>query len=291
MDEIDVYKSPELEVEDVIIFKYPEFVDMDDEAKYDFWQDLNDHDKYIINQITTIANGFGRFNLYINEASRGPCQIKDYKELLTWDIDCWNLQQQWRLKDEYQPYDIGEYSFDKGMTGEWIRFIEDGRLVYGTLYSVASYIWWKMEEMINNIEEEIIPHEFVWNESKACDCGHEECTQVKITVNAKGREKEYDVLRNLTYKFIYTNGPLDIIISDMIKDLKGTFRIDKFDDPNDPYSDFIVCDQETLSKITPENFITDFKNHLNDNTILDNLIKDASEKVGSEYREYVKANM
>ncbi len=293
MDEVDVYKTPELKSDDVIIFKYPEFKDMDEDAQYDFWQELPDHEKYIINQITTIANGYGRFNLYVNEASRSQCGLEKYSNLLDWDIDCWNLQRKWRLNDEYSPYDIGEYSFNKGMTGEWIRFIEDSRLVYGTFYSLASYLWWKMEDLVYDIENEIIPHEYKWKTDpvEKCECGEPGCTRVQVIVEANGREKEYDVLRKLTYSFIGDNGIGEILISNMVKGFKGTFRVDTFENPYDPYSDLVICDQETLNNIKPENFISDFTRFQNESSVLDDLVKDLTEKVSFEYREFVKANM
>lgn len=291
MDEIDIYKKRDLRLEDVILFKYPEFKDMDDEAKDDFWMEMNDHDKYIVNQITTIANGFGRFHLYINEASRSPCRIENYKDLLTWDKDCWNLQRKWRIEDEYCSQDIGEYVFNKSMTGEWIRFIEKDRLVYGTLYSLSAFLWWKMEDLVYDIENEIVPHEFNWEieDVEGCEC--EGYRKVNINVDANGREEEYEKIKKLTYSFIESGGIGYLLIFKMSDRFKGTFRVDTFENPDDPYSDLIICDQETLANIRPENFISDITRFQNESSILDDLIKDLIEKVSFEYREFIKANM
>lgn len=290
MDEVDVYKTPRLKSDDIIIFKYPEYKNMDDEARCDFWENLSEHEKYVINQITTIANGYGKFSLFVNEASRSQCGVSKYSNLLDWDIDCWNLQRKWRLDDEHDPHDIGEYSFDKGMKGEWIRFIEDSRLVYGTFYSLASYLWWKMEDLVYDIGNEIIPHTYEWNlDPTEGPKNKSEYREVHIVLNANGKEKEYEVLQKLTYSFIAEDeGIGNKLISNMIKRFKGTFRVNFFENPNDPYSDLIVCDQETLRKIRPENFLSDFTRFQNELSLLDDLVKDFTEKVSSEFLEFIK---
>jgi len=290
----------EVRVDDVLASKYPKYKDMDEETKDDFWGDLPENEKYIINQITTEANGFGEDKLYINEASRNndEVMIGTYKNLLDWDINCWNLQRKWRNEDEYSPSDIGEYNFNRGMTGEWIRFIEDSRLVYGSLYSLSGFLWWRMEELVLEIENEIIPHNYIWNPPLNIDCDEEDgdckncdCRKVTITINANGKEEEYEKLRKLTYEYIIYDGRGEIIIRNLAKEFKGTFRVDNFENPDDPYSELIVCDKETLEKINPETLLKDFKLFLNDKSILDDLLNNLKNTIDKDYREYVKENM
>ena len=289
--------------DEVLASKYPEYKDItDEEAKDDFWRDLPEIEKYIINQITTEANGYGEDKLYINEYSRNndEVNIQNYETLLGWDIACWDLQRKWRNEDEYSPSDIGEYVFNRGMTGEWIRFIEDSRLVYASLYSLHSFLWWKMEEIVLEIENEIIPHEYKWDppldKDDDCDkdnkCGDDcDCRRVNITINANGREEEYEKLRKLTYEYIAYDEKGDLIIKKLIEGYTGTFRVDNFENPDDPYSDLIVCDKETLREINPKTFLKNFKSFLNDNSLLDDLLAGLKIIIQQDYREYVKENM
>ena len=288
--------------DELMELKNPGYSDMDEDAQFEVWDKISEHDKYLINKLTTKANGYGEDRLYINEASRQNdiITISKFKNLLEWDIECWNLQRKWRNEDvdENNFYDIGKYDFNKGMTGEWIRFIEDSRLVYASMYSLSGFLWSNMEDLVLEIENEIIPHEYKWEPPLENDGDEEEtcgnnckCRRVQINIDANGREEEYEKLRKLTYEYITHDGRGESIIKKLAKKFTGTFRIDKFEKIYDPYSDFIVCDKETLRKINPETFLTDFKSFLNDKSILDDLLNKVKELIDSDYRQYVKENM
>lgn len=301
MASIEDYTGDRLTSDDLLLFKYLGYKDMTEDEKDDFWRELPDSEKYSVNQLTTKVNGFGEDRLYCNESSRVNFKFEDFENLLDWDIACWNQQREWRLADEYQPFDKGEYKFNTGMTGEWIRLIEKSRLLYGTIYSLHSFLWWKMEDLVFDIENELIPHEFKWeppiDKTDEC-CGEEEscgdecgCRRVKININAFGREEEYEKIRKLTYDYISTGSRGDKIIEEISKDHVGTFRIDSFENPYDPYSDFIVCDKETLGKIRPRFFLDDFNSFIHLTSWIDELIIKLKVLIDKDFREYVKENM
>lgn len=280
-----------MNTEDLLIAWYSEYRELEtDDQREDFWNNLPKEDVYKINQEVTLHNGIGEDKLVINEYSRDSLIIENYNNLLDWDIDCWDDQRQLRLQDKYCSCDIGEYDFYKGLAGEWIRLIEDSRLIYGNLYSLPMFLWWQMEDLIYDIENQIVPHELHWNTE---DDENPNLKKVNITVDAYEREEEYEKLKQLTYKFLTTDesSPGYKLILETFKDIKGTFRINMLEDPIDPMTDFIVCDQETLSKINPKTFLKDFSSCLNNDINFENFIIEFKNKVEDVYRKFVSENL
>lgn len=283
--------TEKVSVDDIIKTKYPNYANMSEDEQDDFWDELSESEKYEINQKTTEANGFGQNCLYCNEIGRG--NFKEFSNLLEWDIADWNVQRDLCLKDQYMSFDRGEYNFDTGMFDEWIRLIENSKLVYGSLRTLYAHLWWIMEDIVFDVENEIVPHDIEWHPTPKVV--HEDgeqclCNEITLVVNAYGREDEYEKISSLRNKYIENNGRGSELVKQSAQGFTGTFRVDNFENPTDPYSIFIVCDRETLGKIKPESFLNDFHSNATSAPVLNELTEKFKKIIENDFREYINSN-
>ncbi len=233
------------------------YTKLNNEEKDELWSLLSDYEIYSINLKLQKRVGFGNDKFSLQEFG-DDFDISKYKHLKEWDKEQYIYQKkhgQTHLDDSYKIY----------LFGDWCRFIENKKLIYGMLLSLSSYIFEEVSGKLMQFENELYPHK-VNTTSKKCKKKQtnpltkrkEYFYTMDFTTKAYGREKELEELQKFIRKFEYE------ILYPKIKryvtthlrnrtyrviDKKGTF---------DNFHQFLFSDKEALKNCTFENFLDDF---------------------------------
>lgn len=307
-----------VDIDDITATYFPEYAKLSDDDKYDFWHDLSDKDKYLINYDYIIANGNPDYNyLMCNEPGRLDKleTLFDYPSMYEFDKSWWEFQRDsiWeeieKQKKEMEkgskfhtPLKVSksinnfneqykEYSIY--CSGDWFRMIDNDVLLYSQVISVKWFIFYEIELYLDELQEATIPYKMnddlefmtLLNESNP-----------SIKYKANGREYEVDELNSLMTKYL-NNDVLEIIESKIKESsLHGvTFRCDRgYDNDSeaefDPFTDFIFLDEESLRSVRLTHFLSDFKSIQKPFEILTELVESVKSIVTTDFERIYEEN-
>ena len=233
------------------------YTKLNDEEKDELWSLLSNYEIYSINLELQKKIGFGHDKFSFNEFGAGY-DISKYKHLKEWDKEQYTYQKkhgQTHLDDSYKIY----------LFGDWCRFVENKKLVYGMLLSLSSYIFEQVSEKLLKFESELYPHK-VTTTSKKCKKKRinpltkkkERFYTMDFTTKAYGKEKELKELQKFIRKFeheiLYPK--IKNYVANHIKN--RTYRVIDKKDTFDNFHQFLFSDKEALENCTFENFLNDF---------------------------------
>lgn len=231
---------------------------LNDENKDELWNLLSDYEIYTINLKVQKKVGFGNDKFSLQEFDES-FDISKYKHLKEWDKEQYIYQKkngQTHLDDSYKIY----------LFGDWCRFIEKKKLVYGMLLSLSSYIFELVCDKLMEFENNLYPNRVDVKSQKEKKKRKNPLTKKKeyfytmdFKTSAYGREEELEKLKDFIRKFeqeiLYPK-----IKKYVAKYLKNkTYRVVDKKDTFDNFHQFLFSDKEALKNCTFENFLNDFK--------------------------------
>ena len=238
---------------------FPESLNLRGKKYYDFVDNLSIEQKYQVNKELCLIKGIGDDHIMITELG---CfhRISSFKNMLEWEIKNWNFQEEAILK-ETGRYRYGtEYNIHRSLGGEWCRFIENDKLIYGTLYSLGSYLYYNAEDILSDLINNLIPHEIHMD--------HLKNNRMNLRVDAYGREEELKDTQHRLYDYLAVGLHDDI---SPLLNISGIIEIDNLDNPYDRDSDIIFCSVNDLKNVRFKHFLSDIHNRQISADILDGL--------------------
>jgi len=221
---------------------------LNEKEKSELWNLLSDYEKYKISLKIQKKVGYGADKFTLNEYAINPVDLSKYKNLKEWDKEQYIYQKkhgQTHLDKKYKIY----------MFGDWCRLIENKKLIYGSLFSLSSYIFDNVCEELNRFEEGLYPHKtkfsFVKNKN-------DKYSTMKTKTKAYGKEKELKQFSSFKMKFEYE------ILAPKIKKyiLKNienrTYRIVDKKETFDNFHLFLFSDKSALKNCRFDSFLSDF---------------------------------
>lgn len=233
------------------------YTKLNNEEKDELWSLLSDYEIYSINLKLQKRVGFGNDKFSLQEFG-DDFDISKYKHLKEWDKEQYIYQ-----KKHGQTHLDGSYKIY--LFGDWCRFIENKKLIYGMLLSLSSYIFEQVTDNLLKFENELYPHELTTTSKKCKKKRRNPLTKKKeyfytmdFSTQAYGREKELEELQKFIRKFEY-----EILYPKIkkyvAKHLKNrTYGIVDKKDTFDNFHQFLFSDKEALKNCTFENFLDDF---------------------------------
>jgi DNA-binding ferritin-like protein (Dps family) len=153
------------------------------------YEDLNDEQTDEFNLYKLFFTGIGNSFFYFNESFLK----NDIKESISLDDYCQrdHAYQQLATLENLPTYDIKDYHFS---CDYWIRFINNKQeLVYATLCSASSELYWLLEEEANEFIECYIPHKISMLEQNQTP--ESELIECELITDANGKEDLLDELK------------------------------------------------------------------------------------------------
>ena len=224
---------------------YPEAVKLRGEKYYDFVDNLSIEQIYHVNKELCLTEGIGDDHITITELGSYR-RISSFKNMLEWEIKNWKFQEDAFFKD-LGYYRCGtEYNIHRSLSGDWCRFIENDQLVYGTISSLGSHLYYHAEDILCDLINKLIPHEIHMD--------HLKDNRMELRVDAGGREEELKNIERRMYDYLANNLHNDI---SPLLTISGIIKIDDFSKPCDLDSNIIFCDVSDLKNVRFKHFLND----------------------------------
>lgn len=317
-------------LEKILENAYPEYaklpivtdVNADENPREDFWSDLTEHQSYDINAEFLKQTQKAEFD-YLT--CWEPGRLDDEKESLfdfptmyEFDLGWWHYQKEAQyanIEDSKKWMDQGseywtpervaddinklEEEYKDGYTiyctGDWFRLIDNGTFLYAQMISAKWYIYYRIENVIYELQEEMLPYSLNEDDLSFSQLMNEEDPEKKY--KADGREKELDTLQIAIRK--YEGHPLCALIDRELEshtELSGkNFRFDRGyketeTEKFDPFTDFVFWDEQSLKNIRTKHFLDDFRVNTESSMILEDIIEVIRGLVKKDFMEFYHAN-
>lgn len=238
-----------MSIEKILIKKISFYKTLTKEQKDELWRVLSDYEKYRVLLKNQKKVGYGKDRFSIVEYGTHYNNLSAFKNLKQWDKKNYKYQKahgQTHLDKSYKLY----------LYGDWCRFIENKKLIYGELFSLHGYILDKVEDNLREFEDGLYPHTTKFNFIKNND--ERNTSTLKTKTKAYGKEKELEVFSKFNMRFIMENlGPK--IKKYCLKNIQNkTYRIVNRKATFDNYHQFLFSDNIALKNCKFESFLDDF---------------------------------
>ena len=258
---------------------------LDDSDKEELWDLFSDYERYRLNLKIQKQIGFGKNRFTFEEYGLSK-DISKYKNLKEWDKEQYTYQKKHGQTNLDSTYNI--YLF-----GDWCRFIENKKLIYGMTLSTHGYIFDQVVDKLMKFENSLYPHTVDIISKKKKKKLKNPLTKKKehfytmdFKTHAYGREEELEKLKkfimNFEHEVLYPK-----IKKYVAKHLNNrTYRVVEKKETFDNFHQFLFSDQEALANITFNNFLSDFNKLKRDSHDL----KKIEKKFVKYSKEYIMKN-
>ncbi|MCO4781003.1 MAG: hypothetical protein KC646_01665 [Candidatus Cloacimonetes bacterium] len=273
----------------------PDFKKMDEAERLEYYNSLTDKQRYEINinTLNRIGKGVNKILCYEPDRMDANEKLLDYANVLEFDREGRELHKEHQIKhiDQHSTSDeiaaeekqVLEKMFQLtqlDLPGEWFRFIEDDKLVYSEIQSLRAYLRDTIDDTLEDLIAEYLsidlPSEMDDNDTISMSLPNVTGSKVHDNVRAKVAEYEFNVLPGVLSKIL--DG----------KNLFNTgFRLDDFEDPDEPFSLFIFCEEASASSVGFQNFVGDFRKIQKDRAMLDEIAQNFQQVVEADLRAIV----
>lgn len=217
-------------------------------------EDMDLADRGVLNKEKLFYNGIGKNFFSFNEQDNKGL-ILNNKTL--YDYDHSEFFRQEKIIAEHTG-DTTEKKYEHlHLFHDWCRLMVNDRLVYGTLDSLAAYVYSSLESFLDDEVEKIYPHKFV----NGKDHGKPENGGFlwDMVIDANGKERQLESLKEEVYNnFFYKEFYDEIIKYCESMKLNATFvKRGKDEDGVSDYFYFIFTDREVAKKIHLNSFYED----------------------------------
>jgi len=156
--------------------------------------------------------------------------------------------------------------------GSWCRWVDDKKLVYGSIDSIESYFFDEISEIVRKKVEDLIPSVITHAPGKEfSNVSDTKYFEWNIETRANGREEELDKLNLKLYKF--EKQFVKDHITNICNQLSGKTFVHKILDRNNYISHIYIPDTETAKKIKTKTFLKDVYKLEQPFKLVENLIK------------------
>ena len=166
--------------------------------------------------------------------------------------------------------------------GDWARYIKQGELRYGSLYSLSEFVGSQLEEEGRRLAQELIPHKFVSGKDNG-DVSKGGMTRLDLRVDAGGYEALYDAFFSMQMKVMWDQAQSLRIKSwnDASIDV-WEFADSAWGEAWDPGSSTVVFSSDAaMDAVRPKTFLADCAEHAGEMSSLRDIV--AREK--EDYRK------
>ena len=212
---------------------------LETEAQLDAARDEFTDAQYLqLNATLLPLQGIGDDYFFLNE-SFGDKTILDFPTLYDYDYDDYCFQEQAHVAEDPQhtakPYRGNLYA-------HWARLFVDGTFSYATLFTAASYIFSEINDLGSGIVQELIPHEYFFEEHH-------------VRLDAGGHEAQLDELQR---RYVaYVGERYDALLTDF--DAAAERKVYILDESTDdePQIDIVFTDKTALQAVRLQHFLRD----------------------------------
>ncbi len=246
------------EMENILTKRIKFYKKLNKKQKDELWGLLSDYEKYCVNLKYQKKVGFGVDRFTLNELGIRKVDLSSYKNLKVWDKEQYAYQKkhgQTHLDETYKLY----------LFGDWCRFIENKKLIYGEIFSLHCYIFDNVTQKLSKFENGLFPHTTKMKSIKEkkktkhpISGKSEYMYRMKFKTNAYGRKKELEQFEELRREFEH-NILAPKIKKYVLKNIKkSTYRIVQTKETFDNYHQFLFSDNKALKHCRFETFLDDF---------------------------------
>ncbi|PCJ17333.1 MAG: hypothetical protein COB02_13995 [Candidatus Cloacimonadota bacterium] len=273
----------------------PSFKTLDEAERLEYYNSLTDKQRYKINITTLKRIGKGQNKILCYEPDRMDSNQKllEYKNILEFDQEGRELHKQHQLKyikthpiseeisnEERLVLEKSFKSVQLDLPGEWFRFIENDKLVYSEIQSLRAYLRDTIDDTLEDLIAEYLsidlPENMDDNDTISISLPNVSSSNIQESVRAEVAQYELNELPTVVNQLLDGKCLFN----------KG-FRLDDFEDLDEPFSLFIFCELNSAKSVTFENFVEDFKKIEQPREILDEISQKFQEKVEKDLRAII----
>ena len=162
----------------------------------DVWSELALEQLNKINPADLLTRGIGDDFIYLNESMDEGESLLDFDTLYDYDYDNFLFQEEWRHRELKNYISPGYFPLYQP---RWVRLVMNEELVYGNLFSTASYVMSRVAEDGDRRIDELIPSSYVEgpNHGKQEDGG----VVWDYQLDADGLEPQLEELRRRWWRY------------------------------------------------------------------------------------------
>lgn len=232
----------------------------------DVWDQLTLHQLNEINPADLLVRGIGEDSVYLNEMLDEGVSLLDFDTLYDYDYDNFLFQEECRHRDLKSYVSLGYFPLYQP---RWIRLVMDEELVYGNLFSTASYVISGVAEAGDRQLDELIPSSYVEgpNHGKQEDGG----VLWDYQLDAGGLEPQLEELRRRWWR--YQQGAEQNLQRELA-DFPPTAYIlhDESPVPDEINVNFVIQNEEAMRRVRWRRFLSDLSAIEGDNKDVESLI-------------------
>ena len=202
-----------------------------------------------LNEAKLLTTGIGEDFVFLNESMATNTSLLDFPTLHDHDY-AGHLYQEQANRKEFADYPGREYFALR--FSQWVRLLVNGRLHYGTLYSLAGYLMDVVEDKGMQRIDTLIPHQYVEgkNHGKAEAAGF----LWDMRIDAGGQEAQLDELKRRWFAYVQQRW-LELSQS-FVSASPAMFMMDRVQD-DDPHRDFIFNNATALKAVRWKHLLAD----------------------------------
>ncbi|MDY6840809.1 MAG: hypothetical protein SV429_04770 [Pseudomonadota bacterium] len=230
------------------------------------WGELSLDQLNRINPADLLTRGIGQDFVYLNESMGEGESLLDFDTLYDYDYDNFLFQEEWRhreLKDYVSP---GYFPLDQP---RWLRLVMNEELVYGNLFSVASYVISRVAESGDRRLDELIPSAYVEgpNHGKQEDDG----VLWDYQLDAGGLEPQLEELRRRWWGYQQS---AELGLQWKLADTAPRAYIlhDESPVPDEVNINFVIQNEKTMRRVRWRAFLADLSDIDSDRNEVEDLI-------------------
>lgn len=215
----------------------------------DIWNDLPLSKLNPLNWAKLLTRGIGEDMMYLNESMAHNTSLLDFNTLHDYDFNDHLFQEKVNKRDfrDYQGRDYYAFPFPR-----WARLIIEEQFYYATLYSLASYLTYQLEDKGSDVIDALIPHEYV--EGKSHGKQEKGGFLWDMQIDAGGQEKQLDELKVRWYEYTQQRW---LELSQSFAQEPPTVYLEDTEQDGDPHKNFIFNNEATLKQVRWKHFLQD----------------------------------
>lgn len=219
-----------------------------------------------INPADLLTRGIGEDFIYPNESMEEDASLLNFDTLYDYDYDNFLFQEECRHRDLKNYVSPGYFPLYQP---RWIRLLMDEELVYGNLFSTASYVISRVAEAGDRRLDELIPSSYV----EGPDHGKQEDGGVvwDYQLDADGLEPQLEELRRRWWRYQQeTEQCLQRELADAA--LTAYIIHDESPVPDEINVNFVIQNEKTMRRVRWRTFLADLSDIKGDSNEVESLI-------------------
>ncbi len=231
------------------------------------WDELTLDQLNEINPADLLTRGIGEDFIYLNESMDEDVSLLNFDTLYDYDYDNFLFQEECRHRDLKNYVSPGYFPLYQP---RWIRLVMDEGLVYGNLFSTASYVISRVAESGDRRLDELIPSSYVEgpNHGKQEDGG----VVWDYQLDADGMEPQLEELRRRWWR--YQQGVEQTLQHELADAAPKAFLLhDESPIPGEINVNFVIQNEKAMRQVRWRTFQADLRTIEGDKADIEELIR------------------